>query len=439
MKILLVEPNIKPGTFSRLDAKFAVIPSSSICQVAACTPKKHEVEILNERYDKVRFDSSHDIVGITSVTKDAPRAYEIADRFRELGVTVVLGGIHPTIMPKEAKQHADSVVIGEAEENWPKLLDDFEKNRLKPFYLWDHRIDPSSIPSPRRELDNLHPLSATLQTSRGCPYRCEFCQLTGIGDTIHRKRPIETIIRELKNIDRKIIWFHDASLTINPEYSKRLFKRMIEEKLNKRWMAFGNANLLERDDEFLRLAKKAGCIAWMVGFESISQKTLDEIIKKKTNKVERFSYMIKKVGKHGMGVWGSFIFGFDTDTPDVFDVTYDTIKGWGLETAEFNILTPFPKTPLFEKMDKEGRILTKDWSKYDLNNVVFQPKHMTPKELKDGVNRIRKRFYSVQHTVRRILHCANTSKGFSNLLMRFSSNFVMRNFSLMDELRGVIR
>ncbi|HEC81571.1 MAG TPA: radical SAM protein [Thermoplasmatales archaeon] len=432
MRILLVEPDIDHGTFSRIDAKIAMIPSPSIHQVAACTPKKHEVEIVSEWYDEVKFDDNYDVVGITSFTKDAPRAYEIADRFREIGVTVVLGGIHPTIMPEEAKQHADAVVIGEAEENWPKLLDDFERNRLKPFYFWNHKVNPASIPSPRRELDPLNPLSATIQTSRGCPYKCEFCQLTGIGDTIHRRRPLEHVIKELRDIDRKIIWFQDASLTINPEYSKRLFKMMIKERLNKRWVAFGNANLLERDDDFLKLARDAGCIAWMVGFESISQKTLDDIIKKKTNKVERFSSMIKKVGKYGMGIWGSFIFGFDTDTSDVFDITYETIEEWGLETAEFNILTPFPKTPLFEKMDKDGRIITKDWSKYNLHNVVFQPKNMTVEELKEGVDKIKRRYYSISNTLNRVFGSANTSKKFSSFLMKVSANLALRKFAFME-------
>jgi len=148
--------------------------------------------------------------------------------------------------------------------------------------------------------------------------------------------------------------------------------------------------------------------------------------------------MIKKVGKHGMGIWGSFIFGFDSDTPDVFEKTYETIEEWGLETAEFNILTPFPKTTLFDNLEREGRILTKDWSKYNLHNVVFQPKQMTPKELKDEVDRIKKKFYSLPKTVQRIIGCANTSKSFSNLLMRFLSNYALRRFAFM-EVKGVLK
>ncbi|HID25779.1 MAG TPA: radical SAM protein [Thermoplasmata archaeon] len=140
-----------------------------------------------------------------------------------------------------------------------------KKNRLKPFYFWDHKIHPSLIPPSRRELDPLNPLSATIQTSRGCPYRCKFCQLTRIDDTIHRRRPLEHVIKELKGIERRIIWFQDASLTINPEYSKILFKRMIKERLNKRWIAFGNANVLEKDEEFLKLAKEADAShGWLV-------------------------------------------------------------------------------------------------------------------------------------------------------------------------------
>jgi radical SAM superfamily enzyme YgiQ (UPF0313 family) len=280
MKILLVEPNIDPGVFSRRLVKLAMVPSTTIHQVAACIPRKYKVKLVSEWYEKVEIDDSYDIVGISTFTKDAPRAYEIADKFREIGVTVVLGGIHPTILPEEAKQHADSVVIGEAEESLPQLLKDFRKGKLKPFYFWKHKVNPSCIPPPRRDLDALRPLIATVQASRGCPYKCKFCQLTGIGDTLHRKRPIDHVIKEIRSIDRKIIWFLDPSLTINPKYSKTLFKRMIEEKIKKKWIAFGNANLLEKDEKFLELAKKAGCIAWMVGFESISQETLNNINKK---------------------------------------------------------------------------------------------------------------------------------------------------------------
>ena len=432
MRILLVEPDVDHGKFRRYHVRFAMIPSLSLYQVAACTPREHEIEIISEWYDKIDFNKNYDIVGISTFTKDAPRAYEIAERFRKKGITVILGGIHPTVLPEEAKEHADSVVVGEAEENWPILLNDFKNNKLKPFYLWGNKVDPSNIPSPRRDLDELKPLSGAIQASRGCPYKCDFCQLTGLKDTVHRRRPIEHVIQELKEIKQDIIWFQDASLTINPNYSKALFKSMVKNNINKSWVGFGNANLLLTDEEFLKLAKQAGCKAWMVGFESISQKTLDDMIHKRTNKVEKFQEMINKVGKYEMGIWGSFIFGFDTDTTEVFENTYDTISNWGLETASFNILTPFPKTAFFDNLDKQGRIITKDWSKYNLHNVVFQPKNMTVEELKNGVNWIKKKYYRYPEIIKNVLHSANKSRSWSSLLFSFSSNVVQRKIAYME-------
>ena len=220
-----------------------------------------------------------------------------------------------------------------------------------------------------------------------------------------------------------MIWFQDASLTIDPNYTKKLLKEIIKEKIKIRWIAFGNSKILAKDDELLKLAKESGCIAWMVGFETISDVGL------RKNAGVDFSNMVRKVGKHGIGVWGSFVFGFDKDTPDVFDLTYDEISSWGLECAEFNILTPLPKTPLFERMEREDRILTKDWSKYNYDHVVFQPKNMSPKELKDGTSRISRRFYSVKDTLERILiGTANKSLGLSSISLRLFSNLDLRRF-----------
>lgn len=327
MKILLVNAYKNAGYFSKLRAKF-FIPPLSLFQVAASTPGGYEIKIVNEWYEKVNFEEDCHIVGISAFTPDVYRAYEIADRFRERGVKVVIGGYHATAMPKEAKKHADAVVIGEAENSWPNLLKDFEKGKLRPYYGWE-KIKGELIPPARRDLDNLRPFSSAVQAARGCPYKCAFCQLTGFGDNLHRKRRIEDVVKEFSSLPTKFVWFHDASLTIDSKYSKNLFKKIIENKIRKKWIAFGNMHILSKDDELLRLAHKAGCVAWMVGLESVSQRVIDEEIKKKGNIVENIPEMIERIEKEGMMVWASFVFGFDNDEVDVFDTTYGKICEWG--------------------------------------------------------------------------------------------------------------
>ncbi|HEC93104.1 MAG TPA: B12-binding domain-containing radical SAM protein [Candidatus Atribacteria bacterium] len=417
-RILLIQPNAE-GHFNKLYAKFFLIPPLSLQQFVTCTPSNYEVKIVDERFEKIEYDHNYDLIGLTFLTKDAFRAYEIADEFRSMGKKVVLGGIHPTLLPNEAKQHADSVITGEAEFTWQKLLKDFEKGKIKPFYKSKEKVKPKNIP-PAKRYNKF--FMAGIQATRGCPFKCDFCQRTALNDTVHRKREIDEVIKELKSIESKIIWFRDASLTIDVEYTKKLLRRMIEEKLNKRWFAYATTTTLGKDDELLKLASKAGCVAWMVGFETISNYNFPK------NRGADFSKVVEKVGKHGMGICGSFIFGFDNDTPETFDRTYEEVSSWELESAEFNILTPLPKTPLFEKLDREKRILTKDWSKYNLANVVFQPKNLTAGELKEGVKKISQKFYAIPSMLKRMTKPANKSKNLLSILFRISTNLDLRYF-----------
>ncbi|MCD6448154.1 MAG: B12-binding domain-containing radical SAM protein [Thermoplasmata archaeon] len=403
MRILLIFPRLEHGVTTYRDkgspfAKLFGNPYLSLSQVAACTPHSHEIRIIDENYEKIDFDEPWDLVGITALTMLAPRAYEIADEFRRRGVKVVLGGYHPTALPEEAKQHADAVVIGEAEEVWAEVVRDAEKGKLKPFYHGKH-ADMSKIPFPRRDLMKFKPLTEGIQTSRGCPNACEFCATSVFLGRALRRRPIKHVIEELKQIPNKVIIFRDASLTLNPKYSMELFKAM--KPLKKRWIANGNINLLGKNEKFLKAAREAGCISWFVGFESINPSSLKEA-HKVSNKVEDYDKAIKVVRKHGMGIVGGFIFGFDNDTPDIFDATLDAVLSWEIDAAEFNILTPYPGTPLYYRLDKEGRILTKDWTKYTQAHVVYQPKNMTPKELLEGTKKVIKGFYSFEEMMKRM-------------------------------------
>ena len=405
MNISLIFPRIEHGVTTHSDKGSwgSIIfgyPEITLPHLAAMTPRNDIVEITNENYENIDYEKPVDLVGITSYTMTAPRVYNIADKFRENGVTVALGGYHPSALPDEAIQHADSLVIGEAELSWPQLLGDYKKGKLKKFYKADKLVEAEKILPLRRDLIKHNPIMGGIQSTRGCPHGCEFCAITNFfGGRTVRFRPIKHVIDEMKHMPNRVFLFHDPSLTLNPSYTKALLKEM--KKLKKGWVANGNTNVLGRDEELLKLAADAGCIAWFVGFESVSQKSLNGV-DKTCNKVEEFQETVKKIQKYGMGVQGGIVFGLDHDEPDIFDLTLEALYDWGVDAAEINILTPFPGTPVFEKLEKEKRIFTKDWSKFNQVDVVFKPKNMTEKELFEGARHVAKEFYSPLELIRRI-------------------------------------
>jgi len=405
MKILIIE-NVWMGCakyrfFDKmLLTSFSILPTLYARQISSITPKKHNVTVINERYSKINFDESFDIVNINYTTSTTPRAYGIADCFRKKGVTVVLSGLHASALPDEAKQHCDSVLLGHGEVNWLRLLDDFEKNRLKPFYPPIKPDKSTHIPPTNIDLPGFV-IAGAIQATRGCPYQCDFCPESNIpGGSKFYKRPVEDVIAEIESIPQKTLMFYDTSLTIDPNYSKSLFKQM--KRLNKKFFCNGNVDVLANDEEFVRLSKEAGCVSWLVGFESVSQKTIDDI-GKKTNMVEDYVRAIKNIHDNGMAVIGCFMFGFDTDTLGVFDETLEMITDLQIDIVDFCIVTPFPGTPLYRRLEAEGRILTRDWAKYNMKTVVFEPKNITKEELLDGVRKMYNEFYSTKYTIKRIV------------------------------------
>jgi radical SAM superfamily enzyme YgiQ (UPF0313 family) len=391
-------------------------PIITLPYIASLTPRNHSLKIINENYDQINFNEDANLIAITCYTMTAPRVYQIADEFRRRGKTVVIGGYHASALPNEAKQHADSIVIGEAELSWQELLKDLEKGSMKPFYYADKEFDMSIIPPIRWDLITHNPILGAIQTTRGCPYKCEFCAITSFYKHGVKHRPIKNVVEEIKQMPNKLFVFHDPSMTINPKYSKELFKEMIRAKIKKGWVANGNVNVLTRiDEEFLNLARKSGCIEWFVGFESINQASLNGI-KKTSNKVKDFKKMVKRVHNHDMTIQGGIIFGFDEDTPDIFDKTIETINDWELDMLEVNILTPYPGTPLFNKLDREGRILTKDWNRYNQVDVVFKPKNMSERELYEGARKVAKEFYSRFSVIKKIAKIIVITKKFSSVI-----------------------
>jgi len=436
MKILLIFPRIEHGatTYSDKGSWSSILfgyPIITLPHLAGITPRQHTVKIVNENYEDINFDEPADLIGITSYTMTAPRVYEIADEFRRRGKKVVLGGYHPTAMPQEAIQHADSVVLGEAELTWPEVLHDAESGGLKQFYGPNPDFDMAAIPPIRRDLIRQNPMIGAVQSTRGCPNQCEFCAIASFCKHAVKQRPVKNVVEEIKQMPNRIFVIHDPSLTVNPAYSRELFKELIRQKVHKGWVSNGNSNVLGKvDEEFLELAKKSGCVEWFVGFESVSQASLNGI-KKTVNKVEDFKKTIKRLHKYGMAVQGGIIFGFDQDTPEIFDLTLEKMYEWELDAVEINILTPFPGTPLYDRLEREGRIVSKDWKRYNQVDVVFKPKQMTEKELFEGSRKVAKQYYSVPNVIKRAVRTFTIVRNLPAVLPA-GTNYTFRRYYKRD-------
>ena len=380
----------------------------AIPTLAALTPPDVEVKVADENIAPIDFTSPTDLVAISVRTMFAKRAYQIASRFRERGVKVVLGGIHPSMLPEEAGQYADSIVVGEAEDIWHELIQDFKNNNLKKVYKAASRPDLSECPRPdRRFLENNKYLLHIVQTTKGCPFFCEFCSVHAFDGTAIRHRPIEQVINDIKETQRdgiyerkRAIFFADDNIIADRKYAKTLFRELIPYDIS--WSCQASLNVA-KDDEILELMAKSGCGGVLIGFESISEDNLRQM-NKRINLTQDFSKAIQKVQSYGMLVQGSFIVGHDNDTKETFQRLADFINKNNLLFALVSILTPFPGTGLFHRMEKESRLLYKDWEKYDSKTVVFRPKHLTPLELKNGFIHVNREVYSFKSIYKKLRH-----------------------------------
>ncbi|MCD6408601.1 radical SAM protein [bacterium] len=402
MKVNLISPR-SPVDCATEREKAIQFSRLSLSTVAAWFPPEAEVRIINDNIEEINFDEKVDLIGITALTSTAPRAYEIADKFRERKIPVILGGIHPSALPEEASKHADSVVIGEAEGVMENLINDFRKGSLKKFYSNSKRIPLINLPLPRKNLihgSKFYREWNMVQTTRGCPFSCDFCSVSTFFGRTYRTRPVSEVIREIKQFPHRTIFFVDDNITGHPEYAKKLFKSLIPLRI--RW--FGQSSItIAKDRELLRLASKSGCFGLFIGFESLSSANLKSV-SKGTNHVEEYREAIKKIHDYGIGIVGAFIFGFDLDDTGVFEETVKFIDRNQLELASFSILTPLPGTRLYEKMEREGRIIEKDWAKYTCGEVVFHPKLMSVEQLQEGYYWARKQISSYASIFRRTLH-----------------------------------
>jgi radical SAM superfamily enzyme YgiQ (UPF0313 family) len=429
-KVLLIFPREKGIKFSN-DALYP-FPILGLTLLASLFPQTYEVKIVNEAIEKVDFNADVDLVGITGLTCVIERAYTIADRFRERGVKVILGGVHPSHLPEEAKEHADSVFVGEAERMFGKVLQDFEAGELKPFYKNREWSDLNGMPLPRRDLLSKHyrPFFKAIETTRGCPNRCEFCSVPIINGKRYRLRPLEEVDRELSMIIKKkgeYLFLADDNVTAKEDYALGLFD--IFKHHGVKWMGFTTIKIAA-NEELLKKAQESGCISLFIGFESLLQENLDGVSKRFVEAKE-LSNWIKAIQDHQIGIHGSFIFGFDGDTPDVFRKTVEFVQKNNIELPTFSILTPFPGTPLQKRLEEEGRIFDRDWSHYDMSHVVFKPRKMTVRELQEGYLWAQKYTCAPRSILKRLFR--GPKHHFFYFLM---SNFVLRG-AQMEVIRRI--
>jgi radical SAM superfamily enzyme YgiQ (UPF0313 family) len=405
MKITLIVPGWDVQSFWRI--KPFRFPLLSLSTLAALTPERHELELVDENVEELDYDSLEaDLVGITAMTAQAPRAYAIAKLLQDRGIKTVLGGIHPTMMPDEAMQHADAIVLGEAERLWPQVLEDCEQGRLKKRYASETRPSLEHLPAPRRELylknrryKRYYMSIDTVQTGRGCPFGCDFCSVTQFSGNTYRFRPIEDVVRELSAMKSKLIMFMDDNIVGNPKHARELFTAIAP--LHKRWFSQCSLNIAN-DDKLLKCAAESGCDELFIGFETLSKEGLQEMHKKQNINID-YKKAVMKLHDYGISVFGAFIFGFEHDDNASIQRTLDFTNDCDMEDAQFSILTPFPGTSLFARMKAQERITTYDWSQYDFSHLVFRHNNFTKEELEDEHLTAWKEFYSLKSICTRLV------------------------------------
>ena len=398
MKLLIVAPKWpEDSLWGQIYFRF---PYLALTTLAALTGEEWKISIIDENVDAIDFSDLPDLVAISIMTPLAKRGYEIADAFRGKGVSVVLGGIHPTMMKDEAKTHADSVVMGEAEKTWPLVLSDFKRGNLQPFYESANFCSLDKLAVPKRNLLNRkgYFFTNTVQTTRGCPFDCVFCSVTSFYGRTYRVRPVENVISEIGQMEKGFLFFVDDNIVGKPSYAKELFGALIPLKI--KWFSQASLSVV-KDRELLNLAQRSGCKGLFIGFESLSQENL-RAMGKSTNRVSEYKDAIRMLHDHGIGIQGSFIFGMDHDDSSVFSDVIRFIEKTHLEAVLFSVLTPFPGTRIYETLQRENRIIDTDWEKYDMNHVVFRPKKMTPEELQEGFNWAYRRLYGHRSILTRL-------------------------------------
>ena len=424
MRILFVQPSVgrKPdGT--PYPAAWRMEPLG-IARLSALTPPEIERKFFDDRMEAIDYDAPADLVAITVETFTARRAYQIAEKFRERGIPVVLGGFHPTLVPDEAGAYADAIVIGEAENVWQEVLADTAAKKLKTRYQ----------SAARPALENLAPdraifgkrnygMVSLVETSRGCNFNCEFCSICRFFGNRSSDRPVEEVAREVASL-RKPVFFVDDNLGVDPARLKSLCEALLP--LRRRWI--GQVSLhIARDAALLRLMRRSGCAGVLVGFESLEPETLAAMGKSVNLAARDYPRAIRAFRESGLSIYATFVFGYDHDTPETFQRVFDFAVAQKFFFTAFNQIVPFPGTPLYARLAAENRLLSPAWwldEKFRFGDVVFQPAKMSPRELAEQCENSRRKFYALPSVLRRSLDFkANCNSPFKTLVY-FAQNFL---------------
>lgn len=411
LKVLLITPDanmhkLHVGSYTR---SFREAPLS-LTTLAALTREDPSIryKLVDESVDRVPLDEPADLVGISVITGTARRAYALADHFRRRKIPVVLGGVHVTALPGEARQYADAVVIGMADRIWPLLLDDFKGGKLKKVYREEEVPGEfaENLPTPRWELLRKSGYMApyTIQFTRGCTHACDFCMVPVVWRRF-QKRPVGDIIRDIKALPGRRFSVSDVSPFEDVEWAKELLKAMIP--LKKKWGALATVRITD-DPELFDLLVRAGCVFLLIGFESVQQQTLTDIAKG-FNRADHYTELMRRLHDANIVVQGTFVFGFDHDTKDIFAQTVDRIQQLKIDIPRYSIYTPYPGTRLFQRLESEGRILSYDWGDYDTMHVVFRPNNMSPVELYEGFRWAYRESFRLVRILKRTLASARNS------------------------------
>ena len=403
------------GTFKR-SLHYAPI---TLTTLAAYVPEDIEVVIYDETIEAIPLNLDADIVGITAITGTSERAYRYADYFRKKGKKVIMGGPHPTLCPEEASRHANSVVIGRAEKLWTKIMEDCKIDNLKRIYVQEE-CGLENMKLPKRELlkgDRYISINS-IEATKGCTLDCSFC----VGKAMYKdfkKRPIKEVIAEIETFQKKEVLFIDLNLIGERDYARKLFKEMIP--LKKWWFGLATSDLVH-DDELIKLMAKSGCKGILIGFEAVTKDSL-KAMNKGVNVQTDYHLLMKKLHSYDIAVNGTFVFGTDGDDKDVFKRTVDQVIKMKVDLPRYSILTPFPGTKLYKELEDQGRIFERNWSMYDVQHAVFEPKQMTAKELQEGAIFAWRETYKLNSIFKRISRVSLIAP------VLFATNFGYRNYA----------
>ena len=396
--------------------------------LAGLTPGDVEVSFHDDRMEPIPFDAPADLAAVSVETYTAKRSYQIATEYRRRGVPVVMGGFHAALCPDEVGKFADAVVVGEAETVWPEVLDDARAGKLRRRYEAAGRPPLAGLRPDRSIFRGKRYLNVGLvEAGRGCHFKCDFCAVTKVFDATQTRRPPGEIVEEIKRVrrdfGRKLIFFVDDNITSNLDQAKDFFRALIPLKV--RWVSQSSINAAH-DEEFLGLLKASGCMGVLIGFESVDPKNLASMNKRFNTMRGGFDAALANLRQFGIRVYGTFVFGYDFDTPKTFEETVAFAKRQGLYIAAFNHLTPFPGTPLYDRLGREGRLRYEKWwldDRYGYNEIPFTPRSMSPAELRERCVAARRSFYSWPSIARRSMMRPNRD-----------DRFMWRNFYLINAL-----